>query len=300
MLVRILKGGFFVAGALYLTLFFTLFFAQRELMYPGRHMHLGQRTLQQVKVIASEHELHLWHDHSGNYLGLARLTLTDEERSQDCAIAWLHFHGNGDTALYSAGFFHSAFEPHLAPLKADYYSLEYPGYGARAGETSEKILFQVADEAMDELTHAGYDLFIVSGVSLGSGVATYVASRHPEKVKALILITPFDSMVSAAENWLTNMLGPMSSLFPLEIMMQDHYRSTEYLQNYHGPLLICSSANDPVTPAWMGENLIQRHSGTKQLFIQDNDGHWVDLSPRRVPDDLFDFFWKDFGAASSP
>lgn len=69
---------------------------------------------------------------------------------------------------------------------------DMPGFGARSGSVTEALgatLDSLADEAGDVL--AGIDgPVIVVGQSMGTQVAELVASRHPDKVHGLVLITP--------------------------------------------------------------------------------------------------------------
>ena len=76
------------------------------------------------------------------------------------------------------------------------------------------------------------------GRSLGSGVASYVASQRP--VAKLVLVTPFDSLASVAQAhypWL-----------PMHWLLTDRYASTDYLPKYAGPLLVVRAGRDSVVP----------------------------------------------------
>ncbi|HEX7825727.1 MAG TPA: alpha/beta hydrolase, partial [Mycobacterium sp.] len=69
---------------------------------------------------------------------------------------------------------------------------DLPGFGDRSGSVTEALgatLDSLADEAGDVV--AGIDgPVIVVGQSMGTQVAELVASRHPDKVHGLVLITP--------------------------------------------------------------------------------------------------------------
>lgn len=60
---------------------------------------------------------------------------------------------------------------------------EYPGLGARASEAGAASLAELADEVP-----AHYDgMLDLVGVSLGGIVAQHVATRHPERVRSLLI-----------------------------------------------------------------------------------------------------------------
>jgi pimeloyl-ACP methyl ester carboxylesterase len=69
---------------------------------------------------------------------------------------------------------------------------DLPGFGSRSGSVVDALgttLVSLADEAVDVV--GGIDgPVIVVGQSLGAQVAELVASRHPDKVLGLVLITP--------------------------------------------------------------------------------------------------------------
>jgi len=86
----------------------------------------------------------------------------------------------------------------------------------------------------------------VIGRSLGSGVASYVASERA--VEKLVLVTPFDSLANVAQahyRWL-----------PVRWLLSDTYPSHRYLQRYRGPLLIVRAGRDQVIPPGNTDRLL--------------------------------------------
>ena len=84
------------------------------------------------------------------------------------------------------------------------------------------------------------------GRSLGSAVASYVASKRP--VAKLALVTPFDSMANVAQAhypWL-----------PVRWLLQDKYDQAAYLRRYQGPLLVVRAGRDDVVPPVSTDRLI--------------------------------------------
>ena len=75
--------------------------------------------------------------------------------------------------------------------------VNYRGYGQSEGKPSEQALFADAELVFDALAaRADVDRtrIVLVGRSLGSGVATYLASRR--EVAGLVLISPYDSMTA--------------------------------------------------------------------------------------------------------
>lgn len=127
------------------------------------------------------------------------------------------------------------------------YLVPYRGYGASEGTPSEEALFSDALAVFDQVQarQRGTPIVII-GRSLGSSVASYVASQRP--VARLALITPFDSMASVAQShypWL-----------PVRWLMKDRYESTGYLSKHTGPILVIRAGRDEIIPAASTDRLI--------------------------------------------
>lgn len=127
------------------------------------------------------------------------------------------------------------------------YLLAYRGYGASEGAPSETALIGDAVSLFDEVRRRHPDQPIaVIGRSLGSGVASVLASRRP--VARLALVTPFDSMAAVAQShyrWL-----------PVRWLLRDRYDSARALRSYNGPVLIVRAGRDEVIPAANTDRLI--------------------------------------------
>ena len=78
--------------------------------------------------------------------------------------------------------------------------VNYRGYGQSEGAPSERALFADAlalyDQAIKRLDIEPHRV-VAMGRSLGTGVATYLASQRP--IAAVILVSPYDSLVSIAQ-----------------------------------------------------------------------------------------------------
>ena len=131
--------------------------------------------------------------------------------------------------------------------QASTYLVPYRGYGASEGTPTEADILDDALAVFDQV-HARQPgaRIVVIGRSLGSAVASYVASKRP--VAKLVLVTPFDSMSNVAQShypWL-----------PVRWLLQDRYDQARYLTGYRGPLLIVRAGRDDVVPPESTNQLI--------------------------------------------
>lgn len=137
------------------------------------------------------------------------------------------------------------------------YLVAYRGYGASDGSPLESELFADAVALFDHVRVRHPGPIAVVGRSLGSGVASYLASQRP--VARLALITPFDSLARVASThypWL-----------PMRWLLRDRYESTDYLTGYHGPTLVIRAGQDTVVPAANTARLVRALPAPPRLVV---------------------------------
>ncbi|KAB2344761.1 alpha/beta fold hydrolase [Actinomadura rudentiformis] len=99
-------------------------------------------------------------------------------------LALAHGAGGGIAANYG---------PILDALAAEHtvVGVDYPGTGETPRAATPFELDELADELVDAAVAEGLETFAISGYSLGTAVAVRAATRHPERVTALVLTAPF-------------------------------------------------------------------------------------------------------------
>jgi dipeptidyl aminopeptidase/acylaminoacyl peptidase len=121
-------------------------------------------------------------------------------------------------------------------------AINYRGYGNSAGIPGEAHMISDACMLFDwmaEHHHADPARIAIVGRSLGSGVAVQVAVQRP--VAALVLITPFDSLLALARRRFRSL--------PLGWLMQHRFESVKYAPLLAAPTLILRATSDDVVPA---------------------------------------------------
>jgi pimeloyl-ACP methyl ester carboxylesterase len=145
------------------------------------------------------------------------------------SLAAIYFGGNAESVAGSAEAFARA-----SPNRT-WVFVNYRGYGGSTGEPSEKAL--VADAlAVWDWARAEHSEIAVAGRSLGSGVAVQLAAARP--VSRLVLVTPFDSLVSVGQDalpWL-----------PVSWLARDRFESVNYAPSVLCPTLAVIAGNDEV------------------------------------------------------
>lgn len=153
----------------------------------------------------------------------------------------LYFGGNGESVELNR----SDFAQHFPECST--YLIAYRGYGASEGQPSQDALFADALAIHDHVRqrHPQAPIAVI-GRSLGSGIASYLASQRP--VDRLVLVTPFDSLADVGQTHYP--------LFPVRWLVRDRYESFHYLPQYSGPLMVIRAPNDAVIPARHTDRLI--------------------------------------------
>ncbi|ANZ38007.1 hypothetical protein BBK82_20040 [Lentzea guizhouensis] len=76
---------------------------------------------------------------------------------------------------------------------------DLPGSGRSPKAAGPLDLDQLADDLVAVAVEAGHESFFVAGYSMGCAVAATIAVRHPERVRAMVLSTPFTKIDAATK-----------------------------------------------------------------------------------------------------
>jgi uncharacterized protein len=222
--------------------------AQRRMMYfPCTSSHA------ELQSDAEKEGFRRWRDAQGRATGWFR---SSQAPAKQCVLV---LHGNAGCAIDR---FHYAdtFQA-LAPM--DFYVFEYPGYGGRDGSPSQSTILRAAEEALKSIpTDCG--VFLI-GESLGTGVASYLAGAHPDRVRGMLLIAPYNNMTAVAKKHMP--------LFPVSAILRDRYPANKWLAQYRGPVGVLLAEHDEIIPSELGRALFDGYSGPKKLWIEPDRGH---------------------------
>lgn len=142
--------------------------------------------------------------------------------------------------------------------------VDYRGYGSSEGSPSEKGLaadaFLWHDHATEKLRAQGVVLF---GRSLGSGLAVQIAAARP--VAGLILVAPYDSMISVGQHHYP--------FLPVGWMLKHPFDSLQHAPGITAPLLCLVAGRDEVIPVVHSKRLFDAWKGPKRWVELEGAGH---------------------------
>lgn len=156
----------------------------------------------------------------------------------------LYFHGNANNlkrwGKYAIDFTRKEF---------DVLMIDYRGFGKSTGSPTETGLYDDAHCTLkwaNKNLNGQYDKLIMYGRSLGSAIATQLATKHTPDL--LILETPFDSIRGA----MTAVLKPLILPFPLKFNLEN----TALVPQVKCKIVIIAGTKDRITPLESAQRLI--------------------------------------------
>jgi pimeloyl-ACP methyl ester carboxylesterase len=151
--------------------------------------------------------------------------------------------------------------------------VNYRGYGDSDGRPSADALISDAVFILDEFTgRTGIDpaRVVLMGRSLGSGVASAVASRR--NIAGLILVTPFDRLSRVA--------GHHYPFLPVRWLMRHEMDSSARAADISAPSVVIYAELDAIIPPKFARSLHADLPEPKQLVsVPDADHNTIGTSP---------------------
>ncbi|HWG44349.1 MAG TPA: alpha/beta hydrolase [Gemmataceae bacterium] len=176
--------------------------------------------------------------------------------------AVLFCHGNAGNLSYRR----SALPHWINEMDVAVLLFDYPGFGLSSGETSESGCYAAGDAAYEWLgvnQKVPAERIILYGGSLGSGIATDLASRRPHR--ALVLVASFTSFPDMAQTrypWL-----------PGRWLVHNRFDNLRKIADCHGPVFIAHGTRDGLIPFAHGERLFAAASEPKRFFAMTGYPH---------------------------
>lgn len=226
-----------VAAAVYIALCIILVLFQRSFLYmptPITPAHAAARVLE-----------------------VPGATLRVSCRPHDGPKALIYFGGNAEDVAYTL--------PQLAATFPDraIYCLHYRGYSGSSGRPSETALRGDA-RALFRMVRGEHADVMVVGRSLGTSLAIQLAAE--EQVSRLVLITPFESILTIAQRTMP--------FLPMRLLFRDTYQSWKYAPRVTSPTLIIAGSHDELVTMSDTQRLLQAfRPGIATLRIMDGSDH---------------------------
>ncbi|MAI07408.1 MAG: hypothetical protein CMF61_00480 [Magnetococcales bacterium] len=152
------------------------------------------------------------------------------------------FTGNAQNAILAGEGIWKGFEENI-----NLATMNYRNYGNSEGQPTEKNIFKDA-VAFTKFIKSEYpsEKVYLMGISLGTGIASYVASQID--VDGVILMTPYDSIVNVGQ--------AQYPFLPVKFLIKHPFDTTLHIQNVQAPVAIMRAGNDKVILSERTNNLV--------------------------------------------
>ncbi len=151
----------------------------------------------------------------------------------------------------------------------DFFIFDYRGFGKSKGKRNEINIYNDALECYQYLeSQYSEENIIIYGRSLGTGIATYVASKTSPNT--LILESPYYSVLELAPAQI-----PYIPRFLIPFVLKYHLRSDLNIQKVRAPIIIFHGTEDVLIPFNSSTRLLEKAllSNSKKLVPLPNLGH---------------------------
>jgi len=141
------------------------------------------------------------------------------------------------------------------------FALSYRGYGDSEGQPTESGLFEDAKAGwryLTETAHISPKDIIIYGESLGTGVASYLATDGGARPRFLALEAPYLSIAEMGKRsypWL-----------PVDLLLRDRFDNQKRVRELAVPLIVMHGDKDEVVPFSDGKTLYETAAAPIKAF----------------------------------
>ena len=173
-------------------------------------------------------------------------------KNKENAPLVLYFSGNANNVI--------EFLDQIAPKIKEYnfIGFNYPGYAGSEGVPNEDNFYKIADEIFQK-----YKPDFVIGRSIGTAVASYLASKY--KFKGLLLITPFDNLITIAKE--------KYPFIPVNLLLKYKFPESKFLSKSNIKTIVIALKKDDLIPQISLQNLLKNIKNLKEVIYIDGVKH---------------------------
>ncbi|MBI4923601.1 MAG: alpha/beta hydrolase [Devosia nanyangense] len=169
----------------------------------------------------------------------------------------LYYRGNSGSFTHE----HERYEA-FAGEGYGFLAFDYRGFPGSPGELTEEHLLADALAAFDWAMGKGVPI-VIWGRSLGSGAATYAASRR--EADALYLETPFLNFARIGSDHYPYL--------PVGLLLFDQYPQEQWIRDVTEPVFVAHGTGDKTIDVYQGKALYELAPNKAGIWIEPDAGH---------------------------
>jgi fermentation-respiration switch protein FrsA (DUF1100 family) len=179
------------------------------------------------------------------------------------------------------------------------FIFDYRGYGRSEGAPDVKGIQLDAEAALETLLFTlpreKRDNIVVFGKSLGGAVAVYTVANSPYKnrVKALILDSPFSSYRAIAREKIADSILGWPFQYPLSFLVNHDFSPGKFIRKIAPvPVVIIHGNHDGIVPEHHGRILYDAALEPKEFWEVNAPGHVMAQADETIKKRLLSYFTK--------
>ncbi len=234
-----------ISLSVYLLMALALFLLQENLLFRSQRL-----SPDYVFNISIPHKEILLPVNNRKNLSIVQFTVPDSV----CKGVVLYFHGNKKNIERYAPFANNFTDNHY-----EVWMIDYPGFGKSTGKRSEQIMYEDAS-LLYQMARSRFskDSIVIYGKSLGTGVASWLASV--KDCKSLVLETPYYSMDALLHHY--------TKIFPVNWLSKYHFPTYRYFEKIEVPVILFHGTNDGVIPYNHSLRLAKKNKRAKLIPVE--------------------------------
>lgn len=234
--------------------------ADRILLFPSTHPITVPGAHRIEVPLSSQKVLEIW-----TALSPAAVHSTPQARV-------LRFGGNAERAEHAL----ESEQEQWRNLPVEIWSVNYPGFGQSTGPAQIRAIAPAALAAFDALrqTHP-HQPIILSGFSIGTAAALYVAANRPAAGLLLHNPPPLRQLILGQYGWwnLWLLAGALAAQVPADL------DSLKNAKRVNAPALFVLSGSDEIVPPAYQQKVVDAYAGEKRLIHADDATHNTPFTP---------------------
>lgn len=171
----------------------------------------------------------------------------------------LFFHGNRYNVEH-----YSTYAPYFIRHGYEVWMPDYPGYGRSTGEIDMALLDELSIQ-LYQMARAqfGQEDIVIYGKSLGTGIASFLASKRD--CRHLILETPYFSLSSLTQAY--------AYFLPIPNLIRFNFSTGNYFKDVTASITVLAARNDELIPLDNTLRLLPEMQKKDAFYVIEKSGH---------------------------
>lgn len=180
----------------------------------------------------------------------------------------LHLNGNASRAEDDAVILEDIWQNYNAEI----WCMNYPGYGSSSGQAKLNLFAKFAARTFEELKRVAQSKpIIISGNSIGTTVALFLAAKYSDSINGLFLKNPppLRELIIGQHGWWNLWFGAL----PIAFSIPQELDSLANSKLSKAPAVFVSAEKDEIVPVQYQNQIVQKYKGERRIVQMHGADH---------------------------